>query len=414
MPTWLVESEHTDWAEGSAVEDDGVIRNVALCGNRSLNGYDIPPSAFGSEQNAQSLYGGKGVFFNHLPPERLNRPLQRDVEDFAGEIFNVRMVNGRPYGDIKTEGAPKGKVLRELAKAGYTNVGLSHCAAYRKNREGTCVEQVLGVATVDAVYMPATTRTFAEQDHTETEPEEVTPVTENNDKVLALLNFASRGRFGQFIRECMESQELATADMAERLQCEASVLSDVVHGARSNPSGERLKSLAEALNVSVEQVTEAINPPEEEHVMEYSDLTVESLRKNRPELLEAILSERAATEQEKAELESARKAVESLQAERDSLAQRVEKFEAEQALIKRRESVLEELAAANLDPANRVVCSEQFVNSLLRTESADERKSLIADRAALLSHSNEQAHVGAAPRHTGGGAEVKPESFMTH
>lgn len=412
MTNWCVEAEHTDWASEATVGEDGVIRNVALCGNASRNGYRIPASAFGSEGDVRSLYDGKGVFFNHLPQELLDRPYQRDMADFAGEVFNTRMQNGRPYGDIRTEGAPKGEQLRQLVKAGYHNVGMSHVAAYRKSQDRATVEQVMCVATVDAVYMPATTNTFSEQTHTVPETDEVTPVMENQDKALALLNFASSGRFGSLIRECMDSQGINTAVMAERLNCDPACLADVVRGGRANPSGERIKSLAEALGISVEQVTEAIHPPAQETGMELKDLTAESLRKERPDLVDALVSDHTATEQAQSELKSLKAELESIQKERESLSQKLEKYEAEQAIARRRAVIQDELKAAELDPNDTVICSEQFMNSLLRVESADDRKELIQDRSALFQHAQESIHRGSAPRHTEGKEEPKPESFI--
>ena len=167
MPTdfceTITESEdfNVGWVTESQVDEaTGVIRNVPLCGNVSKNGYDIPPSAFGSDAKVQALYEGKPVCLNH----RQGAAKQRDLEELAAYARNTRFVNGRPWGDLHTEGCPKGAILLGLAKGKVPNVGLSHSAIYRFNKGRTSVESVETVFTVDAVLYPATTKSFTEQD----------------------------------------------------------------------------------------------------------------------------------------------------------------------------------------------------------------------------------------------------------
>lgn len=384
--------EHTGWATQATVGEDGVVRNVALSGNRSRNGYDIPASAYGSESRVEELYLNRLIFMDHLPPDQAHQPLRRSSEDLAGEIIAVRMVGGRPYGDIKTEGAPQGERFRELVRGGFSGVGMSHTAYYTYNRERTSVESIESVETVDVVINPATNKSFSEQTAVDDRAE-----VENQNKALPILNFASGGRFGELIRESMDKDGLSTRGMAERLGCDAAVLADVVSGAKAAPSGERLDKLAEALGVSREQVIAAVHPPEQESPM-YEKLTAEELIANRPDLVEAIAQEQVATKEAAAKLQAAEQAAEQAQAERDALAAKVEKFEAEQALIKRRQDIESELKDANLDMSDAVICSEQFINQLMRIDDPEGRQGLIQDRAMLCKHTQEQRELGSQPR----------------
>lgn len=176
------------WLLESRVEE-GVVRNVLLCGNLSLNGRKIPPSAFGSESEAKALYEGKSVFVDH---DREN-PTSRSVGSLAGHISNVRLTNGKPYGDIVTKGAPQGPLLFALAEARHPNVGMSHVAAYQFSDQ-TCEEvaKVQSVYSVDAVCEPATTKSFFE--HTYNTQHE-------RDGSMAELNTFLQGRVDQLEQE---------------------------------------------------------------------------------------------------------------------------------------------------------------------------------------------------------------------
>lgn len=87
----------------------------------------------------------------------------------AGVIRNVRLANGKPYGDIQTEGFHSGETLVKLAsiKPPPADLGLSHVAAYRRKNPKDIrsdVESVERVLSVDVVFRPATTDTFFERD----------------------------------------------------------------------------------------------------------------------------------------------------------------------------------------------------------------------------------------------------------
>lgn len=153
------------WASESTIEG-AIIKNVLLCGTESKNGYAIPPSAFGDLDKAQRLYENKLVYINHLRDPKTSAVLNRNLEDLGGYIKNVHLVNGKPRGDIHTEGTPKGNLTLQLAQNRVPNVGLSHVGLYKFNQSkelGNYVESVEEVFTVDVVSNPATTKSFFEQ-----------------------------------------------------------------------------------------------------------------------------------------------------------------------------------------------------------------------------------------------------------
>jgi hypothetical protein len=150
------------FAEAQTAGDSHVIKGVLLCGNRSRNGYEIPESAFGGESNTRKLYEGQPVFSDHAK----GKELSRSVRDMGGTIRNVRMLQGKPYGDIDCEGCIAGPALLALARKRTPYVGLSHVASYRWSPDRKMVTRVEQIVSVDVVFRPATTNGFHEQTRT--------------------------------------------------------------------------------------------------------------------------------------------------------------------------------------------------------------------------------------------------------
>lgn len=276
----------SEFDQEATLDDSEVISNVLLCGNSSRNGYDIPPSAFGSEDRVKTLYEGKLVFLDHASDPR--KPLARSVKDIAGVVRNTRLKNGRPYGDIDTSGTASGPLLLSLARKRLRDVGMSHSAAYVKSPGGKTVQEVCEVFSVDAVVRPATTKTFHERE-------------ENSLVELEVLQ-----------------KELDKVRM-ERDQAK-----------------ESLTTLA---------------------------VTLES------------------TKSSLADLQAKHKEV-TLACE--GLQTKVDAFEAEKALAQRHQDVVSALEAAGIDLKDKELCSERFVQSLVKEADPVIRSEMIDDRKALL------------------------------
>lgn len=210
---WMA-SESADLSQDVEVDEQaGVIKNVALCGNQSRNGYQIPPSAFGDESNARSLYEGRHVYLsNH--PSNLAESHRRPVELLAGYVRNVKLVNGRPRGDIIAEGLPRGRDLLSLVKARVPDVGLSHIAAYAYDRTGKIVEKIQHVLALDVVTHPATVSSFSEQTR-------VSDMADNNDKLLAKLESDIES-----LRSESESLKAKVRELTDNLTAEQSRLAE--------------------------------------------------------------------------------------------------------------------------------------------------------------------------------------------
>lgn len=207
-----------EWCQEADFSEQGVIKDVLLCGNKSRNGYGIPAKAFGSEDRTKELYEGKMIFFNH----DTQRPTARDVHmSFAGVVRNVRLKDGRPRGDIDTRRAPAGNALWEISQISPppAGLGLSHTAQYRFDAKRESVEEVAQVVSVDVVMMPATTKTFYESTNVDFETE-LKIVRDERTKLQGDLKDA------QTKVTVLESSEKDLKDQVAKLTAEKAVLSE--------------------------------------------------------------------------------------------------------------------------------------------------------------------------------------------
>jgi len=156
-PTTLIE-RYADWHNGAAVEpQQRLVRNVALAGRESKNGYAYSETAL---QGAVALYEHKPVFLDHAADE--SRPQERSTRDLVGSIVNPRYDEGRIRGDIRVLDTESGRTFLALAESDAPGVGMSHVVLAERNGDGAIVEKIHDVISVDAVVGPATTRTFRE------------------------------------------------------------------------------------------------------------------------------------------------------------------------------------------------------------------------------------------------------------
>lgn len=160
-------TEHIqDWKtqEGSVDSENRIVKNVALTGQESSNGYRYSGHAL---KEGLPLYENKPVFLDH--PASRHQPHQRSTRDLVGSIINVRYDGGRIRGDIRIIDTEAGRTFLALAASNAPAVGMSHVVLAEKNAAGTLVEKIHDVVSVDAVVFPATTKSFQEQ-HTPGNP----------------------------------------------------------------------------------------------------------------------------------------------------------------------------------------------------------------------------------------------------
>lgn len=166
MPTLTADAsllqitEHiADWrAELLVDRTNRLVKNVALTGTESVNGYRYSEAAL---REALPQYDGKPVFLDHA--RNLAQPFDRSTRDLVGTVVNPRFETGRMRGDIQTLDTEAGRTFVALAESKSPAVGMSHVVLARRNAEQTIVEKIEQVVSIDAVIFPATAATFREQ-----------------------------------------------------------------------------------------------------------------------------------------------------------------------------------------------------------------------------------------------------------
>ena len=155
-----------DWKtqEGWIDRENRLVKNVALTGTESKNGYRYSEQAL---KAGAPLYEHKPVFLDHAASPA--QPHRRSTRDLVGSIVNVRYEAGRIKGDIRVIDTEAGRTFLALAESNGPAVGMSHVILAEKNAEGTIVEKIHEVVSVDAVVFPATTKSFQEQHASENE-----------------------------------------------------------------------------------------------------------------------------------------------------------------------------------------------------------------------------------------------------
>ena len=154
-------TEHIrDWKTREVEIDPAnrIVRNVALTGRESKNGYRYSEQAL---IEGLPLYENKPVFLDH--PQSRTQPHQRSTRDLVGSVVNVRYENGRVRGDIRVIDTEAGRTFLALAESNGPAVGMSHVILAEKSADGSQVERIHEVVSVDAVVFPATTNSFHEQ-----------------------------------------------------------------------------------------------------------------------------------------------------------------------------------------------------------------------------------------------------------
>ncbi|QDU41041.1 hypothetical protein Mal4_54060 [Maioricimonas rarisocia] len=152
-----------DWHRHLNVDrEQRIVRNVALTGRHSKNGYTYSEAALSA---AVSLYDGKPVFLDHAADRA--RSHERSTRDLVGSIVGPRFESGRIHGDIRVLDTESGRTFLALVEGETPGVGMSHVVLAERSPDDGCVERIHDVVSVDAVVNPATTTTFRETIDTE-------------------------------------------------------------------------------------------------------------------------------------------------------------------------------------------------------------------------------------------------------
>jgi hypothetical protein len=157
--THMILHERWDhWSDEVQVDSENrIVRNIALAGIESRNGYRYTEQAL---QAAVPLYESRPVFLDHAASPQ--RPYDRSARDLVGSITNARYDQGRIRGDIRVLETPSGQTFLGLAESQSPGIGMSHVVQAERSDDGKTVHNIVEVLSVDVVVNPATTSTFRE------------------------------------------------------------------------------------------------------------------------------------------------------------------------------------------------------------------------------------------------------------
>lgn len=212
-----------DWNQNLSVDEDNrLVKNVALSGGASRNGYTYSESAL---QKAVQLYEGKPVFLDHARDR--TRPQDRSTRDLVGSVTHAKFNDGRIRGDIQILDTESGQMFLKLLEMETPGVGMSHVVKARRSADGKLVEQIADVISVDVVINPATTSTFRESVNAETQQpnqqtealqcldEQVTQLESERDRLLSE-NLKLKTCVESFQRKDQISQLIAESNLPDQ------------------------------------------------------------------------------------------------------------------------------------------------------------------------------------------------------
>lgn len=170
LPTTRLVERAVDDMRRSGVQVDRVnrmVRNVAITGTVSRNGYQYAAETL---RRAVPLYVGRPVFLDHgSDPES---PQSRSTRDLVGTVESARIEEGSGdvpvlvRGDIRVLDTESGRTFLALCESDEPGVGMSHVVLARRSEDGSVVQSIEKVISVDAVMYPATTSRLSESETT--------------------------------------------------------------------------------------------------------------------------------------------------------------------------------------------------------------------------------------------------------
>jgi len=353
--------------------EKGVLYDVLILGHNSRN-----RSTYGQQvmQEAVKHYEGATAYVGHTKDG--SNP---DYDRRMGVHRNVRVAADGIRGDFHFN--PKHRMAEQLvwdATNSPNQVGFSHDAdcTYSIQNGRKVVTSIDRVYSVDLVTRPATT-------HGLFEDEEEALADDPKIRSLAETCLAASDNVRSILFARDETAEAKTARITEALVEWQSEIhpknQDEVTGPPAPAAGTSLKE-------------------EDTHMgVEYKEITVESLTKERPDLVAKLQG----TDEHTRLTEEVKTLAEASKAKDAELAA----LKTEKAKRLKEEEITAELKAANFPTADEVAYSPTFKESLSGAADKTARAAIIADRMALTGRLQEHQLFQPSPM-----AEVRPTDRM--
>jgi hypothetical protein len=151
-----------------------LIEGVKIVGLNSSNGYSYSSNSL---KKAMPKYEGAKVYCDH--PASKSEGVSRSVRELVGCVRNPRYIEGKGgFADIQLLKTNEiSQTLLERAEKMPETFGMSHVVDGDFGKDGTIVEQINEVYSVDFVERPATNKHLTESFNMDMEPEKTSPET---------------------------------------------------------------------------------------------------------------------------------------------------------------------------------------------------------------------------------------------
>jgi len=341
----------------------GLIRNVAIHGPESRNGYNYSEKAQGQ---VAKLLEGKPVYLDHGTESELReRGGNRSIKDLAGKWENVQFISEarKVRGDIRPIAAMSEHIF-DLAESHSENFGTSIVGdgLASRNDDGSIREvlEINAMHSADLVTNPATNDNLWEEGSGD-------------------MNINEATRLGDFLRAERERKDMSPEAVARAAGISTSTLSQIERGEIERPPDNRLRGFARALGVSFDRLINLIPENVRDHYEGEYMQTYQEILKSDPDLAQELLAEAKkslgeggaeGTKALQVEIKSLR---EELQANKDE----AEKADADKAQA---EMVQEAVKESGIDKA---LLSETFSAILAKANDKASALVLLEDRKAV-------------------------------
>jgi len=381
------ESPFKGITEAEIQEEANTIKNVCVFGTRySKNGYVYQDKAIDS---LVSKADGAKFFINHPSKnEQKDRDGVRDIRDWAGIFSSPKREGDKVFADLTVRPVYWG-LIKDVAVLQPEGVGNSINSRVKVYKDQDGKESILDIdilKSIDLVASAATTtylfENFKEINEEDEERDEEILFDKLKEKEIQRQISRLQWNTEEIISKILMDENKEIKDKKKEI---ADILDDLESEINEIMAGKKIKITIEGKNQDTEGEKDM------------KELTIEQLKKERPDLIKSILAEaqdEEVTTKMKKDLESLQakmaemeksheelqKANESLTKERDELKTKLDEYETLANKAKKEAMIAEKIKASELpDYAN----TETFRENLMKMEKDEDIDKAIEDRKEL-------------------------------
>jgi len=413
-----------DINESSIDKEKHIIKKVCVFGTRhSLNGYTYQDSAIST---LHTLTEGAKLFINHpSKSESKDRDGVRDVRDWAGVYTNASKEDDKVFADLYVR-PTYWELVKDVAMMKPKGVGNSINSRVKVYQDDTGHEHIVDIDTlhsIDLVASAATTQNLFEsklEDKDNILEQGVATLLETDDKtkqgdlVFELLNNIAEGLLADKIKERQMARKISELSWQV-----SDTIDDIIRDKNKDMATKKTEvtaimddyeTMINAIMAGGNPMNENFKQDNEEEEMDYNKLTLEELKKERPDVVENIVKSinkdtevktlkdendvlKTRVESLTTEKDETNTKLEAVTKERDDLKKKVDEYEVSENKTKKETFIADKIKEMKLvDEA----ITETFKEDLMTKDedgivkSLEDRKALWEGRKTKIKNSGEE------------------------